>query len=183
MYYLLCYCPPFRTPVQVIIITPITSFADCSLAALSCSSNLSFMVVWVSSEYTWLILSRPSYRIRQFEWNSPEYKKAIKNNILVTRAVDNIYPITNTKVNFGQDQFVIIDDNFQPFEFYSLVKNADNVYYDQAFLPLNDPNLNKLIQDHQADLHISEDGKHIYLPEIDEQIDTFDTNRKDPLAL
>ena len=86
-------------------------------------------------------------------------------------------------MSFGQDQFVIIDDNFQPFEFYSLVKNANNVYYDQAFLPLNDPNLNKLIQDHQADLHISEDGKHIYLPEMDQQIDTFDKEMMDPLAM
>ena len=128
-------------------------------------------------------MSRPSYKIKQFDWNSPEYKKAIRNNILVSRAVENIYPITDTKVNFGQEQFVIMDDNFQPFEFYSLVKNADNVYYDQTFLPLNDPNLNKLIQDHQADLHISEDGKEIYLPEMDKQIDTFDKEMMDPLAM
>ena len=142
-----------------------------------------FLTVWVSSEHTWVILSRPSYKIRQFEVNSPGYKKAIQANILVTRAIENIYPITNTKVNFGQQQFVILDDNFQPFDFYSMVKNASNIQFEQTFLPLHDPSLERLIQDHQADLHVTEDGRHVYLPVVKDQIDTFNPSITDPLAL
>ena len=106
----------------------------------------------------------------------------IQENFSATKIAENLCFLV-VWVSAEHTWLVMIDDNFQPFDFYSLIQNAENIHFNQEFLPLNDPNLNKLIQEHQVDLQISEDGHHIFLPEIDQQNDQTSRNMVDPLAI
>ena len=80
------------------------------------------------------------------------------------------------------DKFIQIDETFMPFDFHSMIKKQMESTRSETFLPLNDPALTSLIQEHQAELEVTEERHRIFIPESDlEEIGT--PEEIDPLGL
>ena len=75
---------------------------------------------------------------------------------------------------------------FKPFDLTSLLEQNRFSSYTHDFIPLSDPNLNKLIDTHKMDLEYEKDGRIIYIQEKDDsgsEGPRFEDKEEDPLGL
>ena len=76
-----------------------------------------------------------------------------------------------------------LDDHFKPFDLPSLLKQNKFSSYTHDFIPLSDPELKRMIDEHKMDLEIEKDGRIIYIPDKSDLEELKLLDEDDPLGL